>query len=185
MTHLLLSHAGHEGRPARVRGAVLGTYFGSRYLRIGNSVTFVGQTNIRLGAGVVLYDGSVFDASGSHGSLSIGEGSHVDRNCIFYAQGGITLGALCAVASNVVVYSQSNQFGLGPERPVVHQPRIHAPVEIGDDVWIGAGAIVLPGVSIGSHAVVGAGAVVTRDVDPYAIVGGVPARPIGSRRGER
>jgi len=53
-----------------------------------------------------------------------------------------------------------------------------APIVIEDDAWIGAGAIILPGITIGRGAVVGAGAVVTRDVPPYTIVVGVPARPI-------
>jgi acetyltransferase-like isoleucine patch superfamily enzyme len=58
----------------------------------------------------------------------------------------------------------------------------YAPVRIADHVWIGAGAIVLPGVSVGAHAVIGAGAVVHRDVAAGAVVGGVPAREISARR---
>jgi galactoside O-acetyltransferase len=54
-----------------------------------------------------------------------------------------------------------------------------APIEIEDDVWIGAGAIVLPGVTVGRGAVIGAGAVVTRSVEALSIVAGVPAREIG------
>jgi hypothetical protein len=54
-------------------------------------------------------------------------------------------------------------------------------VSIGHDVWIGHGAVVLAGVSIGSGAVIGAGAVVSKSVDPYAVVGGVPAKPIRRR----
>ena len=57
-----------------------------------------------------------------------------------------------------------------------------AAVVIGSDVWIGANAVITPGVRIGDGAVVGAGAVVTKDVAPYTIVGGVPAKVIGNRK---
>ena len=55
------------------------------------------------------------------------------------------------------------------------------PIAIEDDVWVGANAVVLPGVHIGQGAVVGAGAVVTSDVDPFTVVGGVPAHMIAKR----
>ena len=56
-----------------------------------------------------------------------------------------------------------------------------APVVIGDDVWIGSRVIILPGVKIGNGSVIGAGAVVTKDVEPYSVVGGVPAKLIRRR----
>lgn len=58
---------------------------------------------------------------------------------------------------------------------------VEAPVAIGDYVFIGTGAMIMPGVTLGDGAIVAAGAVVTHDVGPYTIVGGVPARPIGKR----
>jgi len=69
-----------------------------------------------------------------------------------------------------------------PGTPIIFSGRPELPsTEIGDDVWIGYGAIVIAGVSIGRGAIVAAGAVVTRDVPPYTIVGGVPAKRIGQR----
>lgn len=61
---------------------------------------------------------------------------------------------------------------------------LEKPVAIMDHAWIGARAIIMPGVTVGEGAVVAAGSVVTRDVEPYAIVGGMPARPIGTRSGD-
>jgi phosphonate metabolism protein (transferase hexapeptide repeat family) len=76
---------------------------------------------------------------------------------------------------------RSEQFGLGPDDPEVFDSRREKAVTIGHDVWIGHGAVVLPGVNIGTGAVVGAGAVVSKDVAPYTIVAGVPAKPIRLR----
>jgi len=71
--------------------------------------------------------------------------------------------------------------GLGPGVPHQDQPQQSAPIELGDDVWIAAGAIVLPGVKVGQGAVIAAGAVVLEDIPAGAIVGGVPARLLRTR----
>ena len=73
------------------------------------------------------------------------------------------------------------QYGLGADDAKFFEWRRDHWVTIGHDVWIGHGVTILPGVTIGTGAVVGAGAVVSKDVPPYAIVGGVPARPIKRR----
>ena len=76
---------------------------------------------------------------------------------------------------------RANQYNLGEDDEAVFEWRSRQPVEIGHDVWIGHGAIVLPGVEIGNGAVVGAGSVVTDDIEPYTIVAGNPAEPIRRR----
>lgn len=75
-------------------------------------------------------------------------------------------------------------YGFGADEAAFFDWRREHWVNIGHDVWIGHGATVLAGVSVGTGAVVGAGAVVTRDVAPYTIVAGVPARPIRRRATE-
>ena len=71
--------------------------------------------------------------------------------------------------------------GILPDKLIRTQPYTHAPVTIGDDVWIGASAVVLKGFSIGNGAVIGAGAIVTKPIPPNAIAVGNPARVIGYR----
>ena len=93
---------------------------------------------------------------------------------------GIVVGDDTRIATGVAIYAFDH--GVLPDRLVREQPVRSQGVRIGCDVWIGANACITDGVTIGDHAVVGMGAVVTRDVEPWMIVGGVPARPIGDRR---
>ena len=106
--------------------------------------------------------------------VSIGRGSQLT------CTEGIVLGDDVLIGPGVLVVSNNHVF----TDPTVHirdQGLAGAPVTIGDDVWLGAHAVVLPGVTIGAGAVVAAGAVVTDDVDPATVVGGIPARPIRRR----
>ena len=79
---------------------------------------------------------------------------------------------------------RSDAYGMGPDDADFFQWRKDNWVTIGHDVWIGHGVTITAGVTVGTGAVIGAGAVVTRDVAPYTIVGGVPARPIKRRFSE-
>lgn len=76
---------------------------------------------------------------------------------------------------------RAGMYDMGAEDESIFEWRADQPVEVGHDVWLGHGAIVLPGVTIGNGAVVAAGAVVSRDVPPYTVVAGVPAEPIRRR----
>ena len=76
---------------------------------------------------------------------------------------------------------RSSLYAMGEDDAAVFDWRRASPVELGHDVWIGHAAIVLPGVRVGTGAAVGAGAVVSRDVAPFTVVAGVPARPIRPR----
>ncbi len=123
-------------------------------------------TGVRLRMPVTIYHPEHL-ALGSQ--IDIGEYTHIR------ASGGVTIGDRVLIAASAVITSREHPVPL-PRYGVTTD----APVVIEDDVWIGAGAIVLPGVTVGRGAIVGAGAVVTANVAPFTIVGGVPARQIGS-----
>jgi len=114
--------------------------------------------------------------------LEIGDNSNINHGCELYCAGGIKIGTASLIAYQVMIFSDSRTF-MGETPLKKRRNRIIAPVIIGSDVWIGARAIILPGVHIHDHAVVAAGAVVTKDVEPWSIVAGNPARMVKSRRG--
>ena len=107
--------------------------------------------------------------------LELGAGATVGRHCLLDARGGIRLGRSVNVSSYARFMSAKHRTD---DPGFVAEFR---PIEVGDRAWVALGATVLGGVAIGEGAVVAAGAVVSRDVEPYTIVGGVPARPIGER----
>lgn len=127
----------------------------------------------------------------------LGDYSYVERGAeAIYT----TIGKFCAIAANVRLNALNHPLERVSQHKITYRPNEYFPhakidkgfrelrqskrVTIGHDVWIGHGAIVLPGISIGHGAVVAAGAVVTKDVEPYAIVAGVPARRIKWRFGK-
>jgi maltose O-acetyltransferase len=111
--------------------------------------------------------------SGAH--VSIGPGTVINAGCLLYTTGGLTIGRQVSISAGVWLITG--------EHAINHPgfPAEFRPIVIGDYVWIGSRATVQAGVTIGEGAVVMAGAIVTRDVPPYAIVGGIPARQIGER----
>ncbi|MBI3131952.1 MAG: acyltransferase [Acidobacteria bacterium] len=116
-----------------------------------------------------------------HGPITLGDEVSVNaRAALDGGAKGITIGRGTRIAAGAAIYAFDH--GMAPEHPIRKQPVTSLGIRIGEDVWIGANAGITDGVTIGDHAVVAMGAVVTRDVPPWAIVGGVPARVLGDRR---
>jgi phosphonate metabolism protein (transferase hexapeptide repeat family) len=119
----------------------------------------------------------------------LGDYSYVERHAqVIYSK----IGKFCAIAANACINALEHPVDRVSQHKVTYRPneyfvgakldkdfrgrRKAAVVGIGNDVWIGQGAIVMPGIAIGNGAVIAAGAVVTKDVAPYAIVAGIPAQ---------
>lgn len=118
------------------------------------------------------------------GNVSIGRWSYIEP---YTFVNNAHLGSFCSVGRNVAIGGFQHPYSFLTTSPKVYRNILNCfyddsshQVEIGNDVWIGEKAIILNGV-IGDGAIIAAGAVVTRDVSPYAIVAGVPAREIGKR----
>ena len=110
-------------------------------------------------------------------------GNHVSLNANVYLNacgGHIAIGNDVLIGPNVVLRSNDHVVAAS-DRPIRLQGHVSGRIDIEDDVWVAANVTVVGGVRIGRGAVVAANAVVTRDVAPYTIVGGVPAKPIGLR----
>ncbi len=114
------------------------------------------------------------------GSITLAPRVYLGQHTVIFGHGGVTIGPDTLVAMHCRIVSSAHP--ISPRASVIRdQPDILQPTRIGRDVWLGAGVTVLGGVTIGDGCVVGAGAVVTKDLPPFSISVGVPARVVGSR----
>jgi acetyltransferase-like isoleucine patch superfamily enzyme len=156
-----------------------------------------------IGDGVVVDDGCYLDAkgcgpgefriedgafisrgcivSGKDGPLRIGPRANIGAGCTLYASTRLEIGADTLLAAHCYVGGGRYTTRGRTDIPIAQQPVERQGVVIGEDCWLGAGVVVIDGVRIGRGSVVGAGAVVTRDVEPFSVMAGVPARPVGHR----
>lgn len=151
-------------------------------LNVESFVKFTGLNNISLGSNCSISFRSTLFAH-SDGSILIGDNFSMNYNsCINSAEGGqIIIGNNVLIAQNVVLRASDHNFE-NINISINQQGHNVGRIIIEDDCWIAANAIITSNVIIGSHSIVGAGAVVTSNVEPYSIVGGVPAKLIRNRK---
>ncbi|MBI3985206.1 MAG: acyltransferase [Candidatus Levybacteria bacterium] len=131
---------------------------------------------IKIGSGSTIHMGAVFYYPPN---ISIGSDSIIGENAVLDGRDKLIIGNHVDIASEVMIYN--SQHDTAEENFAGVENVIKKPVVIEDYVFVGPRAIILPGVTIKKGAVVGAGAVVTKDVEEFKIVGGVPAKEIGER----
>ncbi len=156
---------------------------------------------IKLGANVVVERGAMLWVDTDESYITVGDDSYLSSQCILNTfNGWISLGSNCTVNSYAILYGHGgleigNDVRIAPQVMLMPMNHIykdpHVPIrkqgirargiKIGDDVWLGAGSIVLDGVTIGRGSVVGAGAVITKDIPPNSVAVGAPARVIKKR----
>lgn len=147
--------------------------------RIGRQVEMNNRNgSIRLGEQVTLGPCTIIESRG--GSVRIGNRTGIGPFCVLYGHGNLEIGADCMIASHVVCIPENHRFDR-TDLPMREQGGERQGIRIDDDVWLATQVVVLDGVNIGRGAVIGAGAVVTRDIPPYAIAYGVPAKVVGYR----
>ena len=104
-------------------------------------------------------------------NIHTGQNVFINSGCCFQDQGGIEIGDGCLIGHQVVFATLNHDLD-----PLKRGNNIARPIKLGKNVWVGAHATILPGVTIGDGAVIAAGAVVNKDVPPLVVVGGVPAK---------
>ena len=149
-------------------------------LNIGTGVTIQGFSNIEVGNNVSIMSQSFLYAKDA--VLKIGDNFSMNTNsCLGANIGRICIGDNVLIAQNVVVRA-SNHSHDSVDIPIKNQGHKYGTIHIEDGVWIGANSVIVANVTIGKHSIVAAGAVVTKDVMPFTVVGGVPAKIIRHRK---
>jgi acetyltransferase-like isoleucine patch superfamily enzyme len=169
---------------------------------IGRNVTVRAPNNISIGRSVLIDDYVVLDAKGQSGSIELGDRILLGRNtilscnesrikmgdyvstgpyCHFGSKSFIDIGSNVAIGSGAHLSAGSHASD-DPDVAVIHQARVSIGIKVEDNVWIGSGAQILDGVTVGRNSIIGAGSVVTQDVQPYTTVLGNPARVVQKRK---
>jgi len=175
------------GKNVKLRGRVDIRVFNRGKVIIGDNVELDGNLElwVRDNAKIVIGDNCHFENfvrlnAALNGSLELGANTYVGKFTIINSWDRVAIGPGGLISGNVMIVDADHDTKRGKLMNELNVEK--APIEIGKNVWIAWGAAVLKGVKIGDGAVIGAGSVVTKNIKPYAIAAGVPARVIKMRR---
>jgi acetyltransferase-like isoleucine patch superfamily enzyme len=135
--------------------------------------------HVKIADGAMIKAGARICACNKDARVTIGKNTTFGYHSHLFASSTIEIGDNCLIAP--FVYIVDTDHGIKRDQLINTQPNVSKPIKIGNDVWIGTGAKILSGVTIGEGAVIAAGALVKDDVEPYKIVGGIPAKVISER----
>ncbi len=148
------------------------------YIDSGAEVVASGNEEITIGDNSFILRGSLLYPYG--GRISIGQNVNINPYCLIYGAGGLTIGDNVMIATSCVIIPSSHNHDR-TDIPMTFQGITCKGIKIGNDVWLGARVVVTDGVEIGEGSIIGAGAIVSRNIPPYSIAVGVPARVVKSR----
>ena len=168
----------------------------------GRGLTIRSPGRISLGRAVMIDDQCVLDAKGEGSAIDLGSQILLGRNSILTCTDAtitmgdtISIGPFCffaskshiRIGSNVSIGSGTHVMAGGhahddPDTPIILQERVHKGIVIEDGVWLGSGCKILDGVTIGHDSIIGAGAVVNKDIPPWSVAIGIPARVVEKRK---
>ncbi|NMG21820.1 acyltransferase [Brasilonema bromeliae] len=183
--------------------------YSSIFARIGKAVfiqegvEFINTSCIEIGNGVFIFKGARIDGRGHQNNriylndkvaiernvsigcledsyIDIGQETFIGPGVCIAGPGDIKIGKRCLIAANSGIYANNHNFA-DPNEPIKYQGITRKGIVIEDDCWLGHGVVVLDGVTIGQGSVIGAGAVVTKNIPPFSVAVGVPAKVMKSR----
>ena len=127
----------------------------------------------------IISDGVLIATYG--GTIEIGANAYIGPYCVLYGHGGLRIGRNTMIGAHTVLIPANHGFAR-VDVPMNVQPLTREGIVVGEDVWIGSGCRILDGVRIGGGSVIGAGSVVTKDIEPWSVAFGVPAKMVRSRQ---